>query len=280
MNSTVKPRPATFRALGHQEPPLEIVIDGTVFERLDVFKHDSWAATAQYRGPEFDTVCKFNRIQPIAGLTTRWIGRFLANREAFAYDQLAGIPGIAPGCKTISLHNKTLKNVVAHQFVPGHPLGAKEEVNDDFFPQLLAILKAVHERGFAYVDLHKRENILVGDDGNPYLIDFQISYYSAPDRLLKLPLSGTTLKVLQCADLYHFTKHVKRLRPDQVDQLGLTKYAEKPWFIRAHRVIAVPFRTMRRKFLSKIGVRDKSGRSGTEVFAEHAFREETSKKAA
>ena len=272
MERTVKPRPAVLRALGNQDPPAELLIDGVVFKRDEVFKHDSWAATALYRGKEFDAVCKMNRSQSIYGFPMKWLGRFLANREAFAYSTLTGIEGIAPGCNKIARNGRILPNVVAHQFVPGHPLGNNEEVNEDFFPGLLRILKAVHKKGIAYVDLHKRENILVGDDTKPYLIDFQISYYSAPDRLFRVPFSRTLLRLLQNSDLYHLTKHVKRHRPEQVEELGLTKYATQPWWIRAHRKVAVPFRQTRRRLLTLIGVRGKSGRSATEVFAEHAFR--------
>ena len=37
------------------------------------------------------------------------------------------------------------------------------------------MLNAMHERKVAYIDLHKRENILVNERGDPCLIDFQIS---------------------------------------------------------------------------------------------------------
>jgi len=277
MGDHVKPRPAILRALGKKDPPETIVIDGEQFARRDVFKHDSWAATALYAGQSFDAVCKFNRTHPVLIVPMSWLGRFLANRESFAYRELAGIEGIAPDCAIVTADDKRLSNVAAHQFIPGHPLKNEEAVDDQFFPRLLEILQGVHARGFAYVDLHKRENILVGENGRPYLIDFQISYYSNPNAKWHWPFGRSILRVLQQSDLYHLTKHVRRHRPEQVEQLGLGKYLERPWWIRAHRKIAVPFRTFRRSFLSKIKVRDQSGRSGSETFAEHAFREEHTK---
>ncbi len=48
-------------------------------------------------------------------------------------------------------------------------------MNESFFPGLSALLDAMHERKVAYVDLHKRENILVNEKARPCLIDFQIS---------------------------------------------------------------------------------------------------------
>ncbi|WP_237225690.1 hypothetical protein [Rubinisphaera sp. JC750] len=278
MSASVKARPALFRALGNQSPPAEIVIDAETFTLQDVFKHDSWAATAVYEGPRFSVVCKMNRKQPILGIPTRWLGRFLAQRETFAYAKLDKTPGIIPGCGRIYVDGKYWSNATAHVFVPGHPLGSSEQVDDNFFPSLLATLQEVHRRGFAYVDLHKRENILVGEEGEPYLIDFQISYYGARRDLL-WPVRQVVLRVLQKSDLYHISKHVKRLRPDQLESLGLEAINNKPWWIKAHRVVAVPFRQTRRWFLTKIGVRGKSGRSATEAFAEHAFRCEQNKAA-
>lgn len=271
MTKPVKARPAVLRALGHREPPAEVYIDGEIFRRTEIYKHDSWAATAMYEGPRYGVVCKFNRMQSIGPLPTTWIGRFLARREGFAYARLADVDGIIQGCGPVRVEGEHWNTAVAHIFMPGHPLGAQEQVNDEFFPGLLRTLQAVHERGFAYVDLHKRENILVGEDDKAYLIDFQISYFAAPRSLLA-PLSRPFLRILQKSDLYHLAKHVRRLRPDQLEELGLLQIAQRPWWIRAHRLVAVPFREGRRKLLTWLGVRGPSGRSATETFAEHAFR--------
>ncbi|MEZ5950850.1 MAG: hypothetical protein R3C12_16870 [Planctomycetaceae bacterium] len=167
MERSVKARPAVLRALGAHDPPEEVYIDGEVFHRYDIYKHDSWAATAMYSGPRFGVVCKFNRKQPIGLISTSWLGRFLAHREGFAYTRLADVSGIIRGCGPVRVAGMHWPNAVAHEFMPGHPLGASEQVNDAFFPELLRTLQAVHARGFAYVDLHKRENIVVGEDGKP-----------------------------------------------------------------------------------------------------------------
>ncbi len=272
MERKIRERPPLFRALGAQSPPQSIEIDGTEYVLQDVFKHDSWAATALYRGGDQDVVCKFNRTESILGIPCGWLGRLLADREAFAMRCMKEVPGVPDNLGPVHAEGKLFRSAVAHPFIPGHPLGADEQVDDNFFPELLGHLREVHNRKMAYVDLHKRENILVGDDGKPYLIDFQICYRSAAMRKFSLPTTRIILKLLQNSDLYHFTKHVKRLRPDQIEHLGLTQYVKRPWWIRAHRTVAVPFRTFRRKFLTWIGVRGKSGRSATETFAEHAFR--------
>lgn len=280
MDRAARPRPPVFRALGNKDPHETLVVDGDTYTRQDIYKHDSWAATARYRCGSREIVCKLNRTQSIGLIPMKWLGRFLARRESFAYEQLQGLSGIAPMCREIKHENTTLPHAAGHDFIAGHPLQEREMVKDHFFPQLLNLLREVHSRGFAYVDLHKRENILVSDLGEPYLIDFQISFYSPQSWLAKLTGRTILLHLLQQSDLYHLTKHILRIRPDQIELLGLKSYAEKPWWIRAHRKVAVPFRQTRRWLLSKIGVRGKSGRSSSEVFAEHAFREDNQKKAA
>src|SRR5258707_12335587 len=65
-----------------------------------------------------------------------------------------------------------------HEFVAGRPLASERPVPDGFFDRLVDSLAELHRRGIAYVDTNKPENILLGDDGQPHLIDFQISWDS------------------------------------------------------------------------------------------------------
>jgi hypothetical protein len=46
--ASVRPRPPLLRALGRDEPPGEVDIDGQRYRLVRVVKHDSWAATAFY----------------------------------------------------------------------------------------------------------------------------------------------------------------------------------------------------------------------------------------
>src|SRR5690606_30460603 len=108
-------------------------------------------------------------------------------------------------------HGAPLPYATARWFIPGHPLGKGEIVHDHFFPAFRALLDEVHRRGMAYVDLHKRENVIVGEaDGAAYLVDFQISI-AMPQRG---PL-GPILRLFQRSDDYHLAKHWAAHRPDQ-----------------------------------------------------------------
>lgn len=270
----VRSRPPFLRALGRDEPALEIEIDGRRYHRVDVFKHDSWAATARYRGPDQDVVCKFNRAQSIFGLPMSWLGCKLARREALALRRLAGVRGIPALCGPVFVQGRKLENAVAHVYIPGHPLGTQEHLSDEFFPELLTLLREVHRHDIAYVDLHKRENIVVGEDGRPYLVDFQVCFGLWFPHLAKSAWLRSVLRSLQQADLYHLGKQITQHRPAQMTLLESAGEGQRPAWIDAHRKIAAPLRQLRRGFLEAIGVRAKGGQASTEAFPEDAVRRE------
>ena len=131
---------------------------------------------------------------------------------------------------------------VARDFVPGEPLTRDAEVNDEFFPRFFRMLRQIHRRGIAYVDLEKSENILHGKDGRPYLIDFQTAFY-VPDRLL----GGTApfqliRRRLQDADLYHARKHMRRVRPDMLTPEERARTRRKPRLVRAANYLYSPIK--------------------------------------
>ena len=270
----IRPRPVLFRALGKDEPPGEIAVDGQNYRRVTLFKHDSWAATALYQSPQRSIVCKFNRRQGIGFLPMTWLGRLLAGREKRILNLLAGAPSVPGVLGSVVAGGRCLDNAVAHVYIPGHPLRAGEKVNDDFFPRLRNLLEQMHDRGIAYVDLHKRENIIVGDDGRPYLIDFQISAaWPEPHQPGLGFLCRFLLSILKRCDDYHLAKHIRSCRPDQATEVAWACKQTRPWWIRLHRLVAVPFRSLRRRLLVALGIRKGNGRANSEHFPEDAVRQ-------
>jgi hypothetical protein len=237
-----------------------------------VFKHDSWAATALYEDLLGQVVCKFNRTQRIGPFPMGWLGRKLARNEREALVRLEDRPDVPRWSGEVRVAGRALENAVAHDFVPGRPLARDSALEDDFFPALRDLLDAMHARGMAYVDLHKRENVLVGGDGRPYLIDFQISVVASGSRLSRSLPYRRVLRVLQRCDDYHFLKLFARHRPDLIPDGEARIAAQRPFWIKAHRLVAIPFRTLRRRMLARLKVRDGRGRAGSEVFAEEAVR--------
>ena len=266
---TVKARPGWLKALGTQSLPETIAIGGVAHRLRETFKHDSWAATGLYEGPARAlTVVKLHRQSPVLGLPMGWLGRRMARHEIHLLSALADLKGIPALAGHVSSEGRFLRNAVARNYIAGHPLGNREDVNESFYPALRALLRAMHDRKIAYVDLHKRENILVNERGEPCLIDFQISV--AWPRWLP---PGPLFALLRRGDEYHLMKHWSRSRPEQCgfDEVALRQRI--PWPIRAHRLVARPFRELRRRLLVNLGVRSGKGRVETELFAEHALRE-------
>ncbi len=267
----VKPRPGWLKALGEQSLPESIAIGGVAHFLRETFKHDSWAATGLYEGPSGNlTVVKIHRQSPVLGIPMSWLGRRMARHEISLLQKLADLKGIPALAGPVKLGGTELSNAVARHYIEGHPLGNREAVSESFFPDLSAFLEAMHKRKVAYVDLHKRENILVNQQGEPCLIDFQISV-AWPSWIP----AGPFFKILRRSDEYHLTKHWARCRPDQCGFDGTDLRGRIPWPIRAHRLIAVPVRQVRRWLLVKLGVRSGKGRVESELFAEHALRQPT-----
>ncbi len=267
-----RPRPAMFRALGRAEPPQAIELGGETYRHVETLKHDSWAATAIYRSATRTAKCKFNRTQAISVLPMGWLGRLLAARERWFMDRLAGIEGTPVPLGDVLVAGRSLPTAVAHQWIDGHALAEGEQVDDWFFPRLEAILAEAHCRGVAHVDLHKRENILVDDAGRPHLIDYQISFGLSPTSRVAAIVLGGVLRLLQRCDSYHLLKHRVKHRPDQVGLSLDDMQRMRPWWIRAHRCVAIPFRACRRRLLTWLGIRSKTGHAFSEAFPEIAHR--------
>lgn len=267
----VKPRPPLFRALGRDDPPPTIEIGGEEWSLEEVFKHDSWAATAVYRRGDAQILCKFNRTQPIFGIPMRWLGRRLARRETGFMERLRDIEFVPLPAGEVRSGGLVLDNAAARIFIPGEAFRVKEQVTSAFLDDLHVILARVHARDMAYVDLHKRENIIVGLDGRPYLIDFQVSYGVGADAGW---LRRVILRRLQEIDVYHLRKHHLRCFPETLTPEQIEAWRNPPGLINAHRRITKPLRSLRRKLLVKLGIRNETGMARSEFEPEISFREE------
>jgi hypothetical protein len=259
-----------LRALGNAEPPDRIEVGGAGYRIESVLKHDSWAATAIYAGPEGERIiCKFNRMQPAIGMPMAWLGRMLARREAAFLRRLAHLDLIPDDLGPVTVEGNPLASAVARRYIDGEAFRDSAQVDASFFSELRRLLDAIHASGVAYVDLHKRENIIVGRDGRPHLVDFQVSlgaWRRWPGG------NGWLVRTLQEMDDYHYRKHYARCLPDTLTPQELRRYLEPPRFVRAHRTVAVPLRSLRRRLLVLLKVRDRSGQAGSELEPEDAFR--------
>lgn len=241
-NHPSRPRHGWLYALPSARLPAQVRCAGRTYTLVHTYKHDFFAATGLYESAGQLAVLKIGRVTDCFGWPLDWIGRFLTNREVHALTVLAGTPGVP------RLIGRVGRNGLLRVYVPGHPLERRERVAEEFFPRLESLLTRVHAAGMAYVDLNKRQNILVGEDGAPYLIDFQISFH--PRR--SFPGSRWLLRRLQSADRYHYLKHKRRLRPDQLTPEERRRVETlSPW-IRLHRFFARPLTHLRRRALTRL----------------------------
>jgi len=226
---------------GQAPPPNTIAIGGATYALGAVLKDDFFATTALYHldnsgssaSPD-RVILKTGRRAPFFGLPLRWLGRLLTSHELAIMQLLGDIPGIP------RLIERLDSTSFAYEYIPGWTLDQDPGIPDHFFEQLHNLVDSIHSRNIVYVDMNKRGNIIVGDDGRPHLIDFQIS----------LHLPGVFLapirNVFSRADYYHLYKHKFRLAPHLATSVERKAYGSRGLLITLHRIITVPYRVTRR----------------------------------
>jgi predicted Ser/Thr protein kinase len=239
------------RILRGKMPRASFELAGRTYTLQKVLKQDFFAATGRYVSDDGRRVCmKHYHTEPFLGVPLDWAGRLMADREVRHYRLLQDLGNVP------RLVGRVGRSAFVHEWVEGNDLlDQKDRLPDDFFDRLEALLATVHARGMAYVDMNKPDNVLVGEDGRPVLIDFQISW--AP-RLTRGPvgrLKRRLLAMLQEADRYHVRKLKRLYRRDQMTPQEVEASYQRPWFLNLHRVFGAPLRDARRKVLEWLGTR-------------------------
>lgn len=246
-----------FYALYESDLPSQVSIDGREYRHVKTFKYDFFAGTGIYEPVCPDSpssqkpqpvVMKIYRYRRFFGLPMTWLGKLSAGHESRIYQLLHDIEGIPRFVGRIGVTG------FAHEFIPGGPLKKKIVLSDEYFDQFHELLSEIHRRGVAYVDMNKPENVLLGDDGKPYLLDFQISF--APNNLwgwLRKILQPL-LRQLQTEDWYHFAKHKRHFRPDLMTPEDLIQSYRRSLPIRIHRIISKPYFAIRHFVMNLLGL--------------------------
>lgn len=148
------------------------------------------AILLRYRSNDFDMVIKDYSQRPLP--VRQLAGPFFISREMKALALLRDIEGI--GRQGYRLGHETM----AYPYIRGVPLSSlkkdKEKLPAAFFRQMEKMIRAMHRRDLVHLDLRNLGNILCGDDGRPYFLDFQSSL-----RLSAVP--GRLQPLLRGADL-------------------------------------------------------------------------------
>jgi hypothetical protein len=231
------------RSWNRDEGAAGIAVEGETWDVVRVLKSDAFALTRLVRRADGSlAVHKLSRVKPIWGsFTAGPFSRWLLRREVRLHRLLDGIDGIP------RLIGQDGDDAFLHEWIPGVTLNVfSGRVGDDFFPRLIEIVRLVHARDVAYVDLAKDENIVVEEGtGRPHLIDFQVSVdFGGRSRARRW-----VGRRLQREDLYHLEKHVRRYRPD-LAALVATGAREKSFLNRVHGVVVKkPYNWVMRRLL-------------------------------
>jgi RIO-like serine/threonine protein kinase len=234
-----------MRALGRRNLPETLLIVGAPWRLIRTHKHDFWAVTGFYEnGSGKRAVLKMGRTEPFCGVPLEWTGRFLCRRELHFYQRLADLPSVP------KVMGRVGATGFVHEYAAGEPLSRDRRVPDGFFDRLRDLMDELHRRGLAYIDANKPQNILLGDDGKPVLIDFQISFDVR--ELRNSFIARWLLQRMHRADIYHVLKHKKRMRPDEMTDDDWRRFRERSTMIRVHRFLTKPYFKFRRTTFKRL----------------------------
>jgi len=147
-------------------------------------------------------------------------------REKRAYGRLKGIKGVPTLYRTINGLALVL------EAIPGKNIESKETVaklSDGFFEELRVLVENIHKRGLAHCDLKRAPNILLGDDGRPYIVDWAASISKSEFRFFPLyhlyeKFIQDDLNAIIKIRLKHFPNSVN---PEEINQYNQRSPAEK-----------------------------------------------------
>ena len=159
----------------------------------------------------------------------RWFGRRQLLRERRALARLQGIPGVpidlgeVPPCGL-------LMEPMEGEAITRWRRRSLEEVMP-MVERLVRLVDQIHERGVAHLDLRKRDNILVGPDGTPSIIDFNASVCFEPGSL-RARLVFPLLRRIDRAAVIKWKVHLlpDRLTPAERRRHGRMSRLRRLWF--------------------------------------------------
>ncbi len=145
------------------------------------------------------------------------LGRISMEREVRIYLALRGIEGVPRFLGVLDPY------AFAVERIEGRDVAAfkKGTLPPGFFPALDRLLGEIHARGVVHADLRQRRNVLVGDDGRPFLIDFASG--------LRLPRESAWFRMARAFDLSGVAKLKAKHAPDRLSEgerrlLALERY--------------------------------------------------------
>jgi RIO-like serine/threonine protein kinase len=170
------------------------------------------------------------------------VGRFLIWREKKAYKRIAGLAGVP------ALYGSIGGIALIIEEIQGTDISRIEVVkslDEHFFKGLENLVTRIHDRGIAHCDLKRAPNIMIGNDRNPYIIDWAASI--SKSELGFFPLSTIYKKFIQ-DDLNAITKIKLKWQPESVSPEEKRLYDYQTRVEKIIRAIRDWFKTCLKKF--------------------------------
>ncbi len=140
------------------------------------------------------------------------VGRFLIWRESKAYRKLKGLKGVPEFYRTIKGLALIIEEIQGSDI---EELEVISSLNDEFYSELKTLIDRFHERGLVHCDLKRAPNIMLGNDGKPYIVDWAAAI--SESELKFFPLNLIYKRFIQ-DDRNAITKLKLKYLPESVSQ--------------------------------------------------------------
>jgi len=150
-------------------------------------------------------------------------------REYAAYQRLNGVGGV-PACYGL-LEGRYL----VLEYIDGSSFrNATWQDREQWFAALLDVIRAFHARGVSHGDLKSKNNLIVGKDQKPYIIDFGTTFIHRDGFH---PLNNYLFEYGKRLDINAWVKHKYhgRYRNASEEDRALLNYSKLEWLVRKLR---------------------------------------------
>jgi hypothetical protein len=171
----------------------------TATDRDGLHKRDQFGTLCRRRVVQGSTTVECaERDVTAAARGLGWLARRLAAREARALEALRNLPQVP---RLLEWNGRELRR----SWLDGLPLQRAAPPGREYFREALTLVRRMHAEGVVHNDLAKEPNWLVGSDGRPALVDFQLA--------MRPRLRGRLFRMLAWDDLRHLLKHKRSYCP-------------------------------------------------------------------
>jgi len=227
--------------------PTQVEINGKTYKYEKILKDDFFSVNVLYRHTDADRyVLKLSDFRFIFGKLLRPFAIWMSSHEYRIYQMvkdLDGVPELGPRLGWRGYFHEYIEGKTLHEL----GISNRNALPDSFFDELKYLIRQLHQRRIYYVDLNKRGNIILGDDGKPWLIDYQICQHFKPRRGWLGRLGDRIFNRLIQEDIYHIYKHKKKFQPHLITEQELILARRSKLAKRYDKYWGRPYRRIKRK---------------------------------